>query len=95
MLVFQTQTTAVYTVAYLHCTTTFAISFSGRSDSHCKTFTVVFFNCSTVVGEEGKESTSFLSGVGHFFTMFIGSALIGIAFALLSALVSLRNLTII
>ncbi len=54
----------------------------------------MFFNCSTVVGEEGKESTSFLSGVGHFFTMFIGSALIGIAFALLSALVSLRNLTI-
>ncbi|CAB4001184.1 Sodium hydrogen exchanger 8 [Paramuricea clavata] len=39
-----------------------------------------------VVGEEGKESTSFLSAAGHFFTMFIGSACIGIAFALFSAL---------
>ena len=45
-----------------------------------------------MVGEEGKETTSFLSAVGHFFTMFIGSALIGIVFALLSALVSLRKL---
>ncbi|XP_028409915.1 sodium/hydrogen exchanger 8-like [Dendronephthya gigantea] len=40
----------------------------------------------TVIGEEGKETTSFLSAVGHFFSMFIGSACIGIAFALLSAL---------
>jgi hypothetical protein len=55
-------------------------------------FPVVFLNSSAVVGEEGKDSTSFLSAAGHFFTMFIGSACIGIAFALFSALVSLHNL---
>ena len=27
---------------------------------------------STVIGEKEKESTSALSAVGHFFTMFIG-----------------------
>lgn len=45
------------------------------------------FYCSTVVGEAGKSS-SLLSILGHFFTMFLGSALIGIIFALISALVS-------
>ncbi|XP_046842331.1 sodium/hydrogen exchanger 8-like [Xenia sp. Carnegie-2017] len=39
----------------------------------------------TVVGEAGKSS-SLLSILGHFFTMFLGSALIGIIFALISAL---------
>lgn len=45
---------------------------------------------STVVGEESRDSMSVLSTVGHFLTMFIGSACIGIAFALLSAFVSLK-----
>ena len=52
----------------------------------------IFF--STVIGESGKESSSFLYAVGHFFTMFIGSAAIGTLFALFSALVSFEQVVI-
>lgn len=40
----------------------------------------------TVIGVDEKHSQSFFSAVGHFFSMFIGSAFIGTLFALCSAL---------
>ena len=52
---------------------------------------VAFFVLSTVIGVDEKHSQSFFSAVGHFFSMFIGSAFIGTLFALCSALVSFFN----